>query len=53
MQCDITKFDDVIDLVKKTIEKFGQIDVLVNCAGSMYYCEVKNGYTKVCVILKL
>ncbi|AZO93288.1 SDR family oxidoreductase [Halocella sp. SP3-1] len=30
---DITKTDNVKDLVEKSINKFGKIDILVNCAG--------------------
>ena len=30
MQCDVCKEDDLENLVKKTIEHFGQIDVLVS-----------------------
>ncbi|MDX1596989.1 MAG: SDR family NAD(P)-dependent oxidoreductase, partial [Nitrosopumilaceae archaeon] len=30
---DITKFNQVNSMIKKTLEKFGQIDVLVNNAG--------------------
>lgn len=47
VQCDVTKLEDVLHLAASTIEKFGQIDILVNCAGCMYYCMVKNGYTEV------
>jgi len=30
---DITKFEQVGDCVEKTLSEFGQIDILVNCAG--------------------
>lgn len=47
MACDITKQDDVSSVVNTCLERFGRIDVLVNCAGCMYYCLTKNGYTEV------
>ena len=31
--CDVTSKDDVGNLVKKIVEQYGKIDVLVNCAG--------------------
>ncbi|KAH7695672.1 short chain dehydrogenase/reductase SDR, partial [Aphelenchoides avenae] len=46
MPCDITKRDEVDAVVGTCIERFGRIDVLVNCAGCMYYCMTKNGYTE-------
>ncbi|WP_290726435.1 glucose 1-dehydrogenase [Archaeoglobus sp.] len=33
IKCDITKEEDVVNLVNKTVEEFGRIDILVNCAG--------------------
>jgi NADP-dependent 3-hydroxy acid dehydrogenase YdfG len=36
----------VEELVRKTIEKFGKIEVLVNCAGLMFYTMAKKGYTE-------
>jgi len=33
IEADVTKFSQVNDMVKKTLEKFGQVDVLVNNAG--------------------
>ncbi len=32
-QCDVTNEQDVKDAVRKTIEKFGRIDILINSAG--------------------
>lgn len=46
VECDVTKQQDVQQLVDKTLQHFGKIDVLVNCAGCMYYCLSKNGYTE-------
>jgi 3-oxoacyl-[acyl-carrier protein] reductase len=31
--CDVTKFNDIKNLVTKTVKKFGRIDILVNNAG--------------------
>jgi amino acid adenylation domain-containing protein/thioester reductase-like protein len=42
-QCDVTNRDETQNLVQKTLERFGRIDVLVNCAGLMYYTLMKNG----------
>ena len=33
VSCDVTKWNDVNNLVEKTLEKFGQIDILINNAG--------------------
>ncbi|XP_041986134.1 3-oxoacyl-[acyl-carrier-protein] reductase FabG-like [Aricia agestis] len=33
---DVTSDEDLKGLVEKTVEEFGRIDVLVNCAGSYY-----------------
>ncbi len=33
VKCDVSSFDDTLNLVNKTVEKFGQIDLLVNNAG--------------------
>ena len=33
MRCDITKEQDIIDLVNSTVEHFGHIDLIVNNAG--------------------
>lgn len=35
-QVDITKSDQVQAMVETVAEKFGQIDILVNCAGGLY-----------------
>ncbi|KAF4531863.1 hypothetical protein B566_EDAN000891 [Ephemera danica] len=36
IQCDVTKDEDVVRVVKWTREKLGGADVLVNCAGLFY-----------------
>ena len=33
--CDITNLDQIKDTVRKTVEKYGTIDVLVNCGAAM------------------
>ncbi len=33
VECDVTKPEDCQKLVQQTMERYGQIDVLVNCAG--------------------
>ena len=34
IQCDVTRLDEVKDVVKSTLEKFGRIDILFNNAGT-------------------
>lgn len=36
LKCDVTKEDDVENVVKKTVEKFGSIDILVNNSGATW-----------------
>jgi len=33
VSCDVTKLEDLENLVNRTKEKFGQADILINCAG--------------------
>lgn len=47
VKCDIAKEEEVAEMVKRTMERFGRIDVLINCAGLMYYTMAKKGYTQV------
>ena len=35
--CDVTKRADVHALVEEVVGKFHQVDLLVNCAGCMYF----------------
>lgn len=44
-KCDITDRTEVQQMVAVCLDAFARIDVLVNCAGCMYYCLVKKGYT--------
>ena len=39
---DVVNIDNVKALVEEAVEQFGRIDVLVNCAGVMFYTMVKN-----------
>ena len=41
-QCDVTNRDSVCGLVKEAEEKLGEVDVIINCAGVMYFTEMKN-----------
>ena len=41
---DITDRAQVKSLIARTEEEFGPIDILVNCAGVMYYTLMKNTY---------
>lgn len=33
VECDVSKEQDVINLIQKTIETYGRLDIAVNCAG--------------------
>jgi len=33
VSCDVTKLEDLENLVNKTKEKYGRVDILINCAG--------------------
>lgn len=41
-QCDVTQRKSVLDLVAEAEEKLGDVDILINCAGVMYFTEMKN-----------
>lgn len=51
IKCDVTSREEVNILIEKCLDCFGRIDILVNCAGCMYYCMIKNGYTDVLLSL--
>ena len=36
VKCDVSKENEVKEMFNKTIDKFGKIDILVNCAGIVY-----------------
>ena len=42
IQCNIRKDDQVVNLIEKTLEKFGKIDFLVNNAGGQFMCPAKD-----------
>uniref|UniRef100_A0A7E4V571 NADP-dependent 3-hydroxy acid dehydrogenase YdfG n=1 Tax=Panagrellus redivivus TaxID=6233 RepID=A0A7E4V571_PANRE len=46
VQCDVSKLEDARALFEKVINRYGRVDVLVNCAGCMYYTLMKNGQTE-------
>ena len=41
-RCDVTKRSDVVGLVQETEASLGGCDILVNCAGVMYFTLMKN-----------
>lgn len=41
-QCDVTQRQSLLDLVTEAEEKLGDVDVIINCAGVMYFTEMKN-----------
>uniref|UniRef100_A0AC34RBD5 Uncharacterized protein n=1 Tax=Panagrolaimus sp. JU765 TaxID=591449 RepID=A0AC34RBD5_9BILA len=44
VKCDATKKEDCQNVYKIAMEKFGKVDVLVNCAGLLYYTTMKNSH---------
>lgn len=42
VKTDMSKFEDIQNLVKKTIEKYGKIDILINNAGRGMHGTVEN-----------
>ena len=41
MECDVTRARDVERAVKGTVERFGRLNVLVNCAGALHVSTVE------------
>eukprot|EP00970_Alexandrium_tamarense_P008784 scaffold1698_cov201-Alexandrium_tamarense.AAC.13 len=41
-ECDVTQRESLADLVKEAEEKLGDVDVIINCAGVMYFTEMKS-----------
>ncbi len=33
IRCDVTNYDDIKNMVEKTVQAYGRLDILVNCAG--------------------
>ncbi|KAL3110217.1 hypothetical protein niasHT_015820 [Heterodera trifolii] len=46
VKCDVASSENVRAMVAQTIERFGRVDVLVNCAGVMFYIQSSKGYTE-------
>ena len=42
VKCDVTKREDAQNVYQTAIDKYGKVDILVNCAGLMYYTLMKN-----------
>lgn len=40
--CDVRKEDQVNDVVKQTVDKFGKLDILVNNAGASFVCPIED-----------
>ena len=36
MKVDVLKEEDIVNAIKKTVETFGKLDILVNCAGNAW-----------------
>lgn len=41
-QCDVTQRESVQTLVDEAESQLGEVDVIINCAGVMYFTEMKN-----------
>ena len=33
MKCDVSNEEEIKEIVRKVVEKYGKINILVNCAG--------------------
>ena len=42
LKCDVSKEEDILNLVSKSFEKFGRIDVLINNAGLQYVANIED-----------
>ncbi|MHA1649790.1 MAG: SDR family NAD(P)-dependent oxidoreductase [Candidatus Helarchaeota archaeon] len=42
LKCDVTKGDDVKEMVEKTLEKYGKIDILINNAGVVRVGQIED-----------
>jgi len=42
LECDVSDKDDVFRVVETLVERWERIDILVNCAGILYDCFIKN-----------
>ena len=42
LECDVTKEQDIIDVVKKTKEHYGRVDTLINNAGLQYVAHIED-----------
>jgi NADP-dependent 3-hydroxy acid dehydrogenase YdfG len=43
VECDVTDEEQAHDLVRRAVEEFGRIDILVNSAGVMLLSRIKRG----------
>jgi NADP-dependent 3-hydroxy acid dehydrogenase YdfG len=41
-KCDVTDRHSVVELVAEATSQLGEVDVMINCAGVMYFTEMKN-----------
>lgn len=42
LKCDVSKEEDIQNLIDKSFEKFGRIDVLINNAGLQYVAKLED-----------
>jgi len=42
LECDVTKEQEIIDVVKKTKEHYGRVDTLINNAGLQYVAHIED-----------
>lgn len=46
-KCDVRNFDEVAAVVKNTVDAFGELDIMVNCAGGNS-CRIFNRWEEFC-----